>query len=181
MVRIWGLRLFLLMLSLSLVGCLRPLYGPGLSAEKKVPQKLSSVDIDITLAPETSAFLGHELRKFLRFQLTGGGEDRVLSRYRLHVNLSEVSTPALFDMHQGIATNVLLSATGDFSLVPLQGKENSLLSGKAATSVILYQNPQGFANVREARDAHIRVARMLADQIYYRLVTYFSRHSEVGE
>ena len=69
-----------------------------------------------------------------------------------------------------------------YKLEPMMG-EIPPFSGKATTSVIMNQNIQGFANLREERDAHGRVARTLADQIYYRLALYFAGHpsSSKGE
>ncbi len=96
-----------------------------------------------------------------------------MKTHRLTVALSEIATPALFNMQQGIATNLLLTATADFKFQSLTGDASSL-SGKATTSIIMNQNPQGFANVREDRDSHARVARTLADQIYYRLAMYLA-------
>jgi hypothetical protein len=173
MLRVWSLRFLFIGLTFSLTGCFRPLYGPSPSVDKDVRQSLKAVNITVLTSPETSNFLKYEFEKGLRFTLTGGSNSSGAKTHRITAMLSETIMPALFNMQEGIATNLLLTATADFKLEPMAG-ETVLFSGKATTSVIMNQNIQGFANLREERDAHARVARTLADQIYYRLALYFA-------
>jgi hypothetical protein len=140
-----------------------------------VRESFRAVIVDVSALREISSdFLKYEFRNALRFDLAGGQEAVGPKTHRLTILLGQTTMPALFDIKQGIATNLLLTATAEFKLETLTGDPISF-SGRATTSVIMSQNPQGFANLREERDAHARVARTLADQIYYRLAMYFSK------
>ncbi|MGH6849769.1 MAG: LPS assembly lipoprotein LptE, partial [Methylocella sp.] len=150
----------MLLMGLALSGCIQPLYGP-LSAGGDVASELQAIAVD----PIPNR-LGHYLGDELIFGLNGTGS-KVPPKYRLIVTVTEnVQTP-LLDTVSGYpsAANVVVNA--DYRLMPVGGTE-PVTKGQAAVAASYDRTSQRFSNLRAARDAEIRDAKRLADQIRIR-------------
>lgn len=158
-----------LALSLALTGCLRPLYGP-VAAGPDVAAELRAISVDPI--PDR---LGHYLGNELIFALNGTGST-VSPRYRLVVTVHEwVQTP-LIDTVSGrpSAGNLLVKAF--YQLIPAEG--GAPITQGTMTVVAGYDRTSiRYANLRAARDAEIRDARVLAEQIRTRLASAFAARS----
>jgi LPS-assembly lipoprotein len=150
-----------LLMALALSGCIQPLYGP-LSAGGDVAGELRAIAVE----PIPNR-LGHYLGDELIFALNGTGS-QVPPKYRLIVTVTEnVQTP-LIDTVSGYpsAANVVVNA--DYRLMPVGGTE-PITKGQATVVASYDRTSQRFANLRAARDAEIRDAKRLADQIRIRV------------
>jgi LPS-assembly lipoprotein len=148
-------------MGLALSGCLQPLYGP-LSAGGDVTGELQAIAVE----PIPNR-LGHYLGNELIFGLNGTGS-LVPPKYRLIVTVTEnVQTP-LIDTVSGYpsAANVVVNA--DYRLMPVGGTE-PITKGQATVVASYDRTSQRFSNLRAARDAEIRDAKTLADQIRTRI------------
>jgi LPS-assembly lipoprotein len=150
-----------LLMGLALSGCIQPLYGP-LSAGGDVAGELQAIAVE----PIPNR-LGHYLGDDLIFGFNGTGS-QVPPKYRLFVTVTEnVQTP-LLDTVSGYpsAANVVVNA--DYRLMPVGGTE-PVTKGQATVVASYDRTNQRFANLRAARDAEIRDAKTLADQIRIRV------------
>lgn len=154
------LRFSCLFAVLGIAGCFQPLYAP--TSGRDLQAELASISV----AP-ISDRIGHYLASELVFGLHGGGVD-VPARYKLVVTVRErVQTP-LVDTISGRASAATVLVDADYQLLPISGGE-SILRGVAFTAVTYDRSSQRFANIRAARDAEIRDAKTLADQIRTRI------------
>jgi LPS-assembly lipoprotein len=145
----------------ALSGCIQPLYG-SLGSGSDVAGEMQAIAVE----PIPNR-LGHYLGNDLIFALNGTGS-QVTPRYRLIVTLTEnVQTP-LFDTVSGYpsAANVVVNA--DYRLIPVAGGE-PVAKGQASALASYDRTSQRFADIRAARDAEIRDAKTLADQIRTRV------------
>ncbi|HEV7911930.1 MAG TPA: LPS assembly lipoprotein LptE [Methylocella sp.] len=150
-----------LLMCLPLSGCIQPLYGP-LSAGGDVARELQAIAVE----PIPNR-LGHYLGDDLIFGFNGTGS-QVPPKYRLFVTVTEnVQTP-LLDTVSGYpsAANVVVNA--DYRLMPVGGTE-PVTKGQAIVVASYDRTSQRFSNLRAARDAEIRDAKTLADQIRTRV------------
>jgi len=157
-------------LTLGLSGCLRPLYGEA--AGRSLQASLASIEIaPITgIAPAPySERLGHYLRQELTFDLDGSGAPVTAPKaYRLTIGVSTTNVAPTVDSGTGRADATTLSAIAVYALAPINGGV-PVTQGRALASASYDRSPQRFAIVRASRDAEIRLARTLAEQIRTRL------------
>ena len=145
---------------LGVSGCFQPLYAP--SGGRDVGSELAAISV----APIADR-LGHYLANELTFGFNGGGAE-VPAKYKLIIVLRErVQTP-LIDTVSGRATAATVMVDADYKLIPIAGGE-PLTQGTAFTAAAYDRSSQRFANIRAARDAEIRDAKSLADQIRTRI------------
>lgn len=149
--------------SLPLAGCVAPMYGafsatPGLQAE------LQAIEV-----AEIPGRIGHYVHNELIFAFNGSGSTPA-PRYRLIVNLRErVQTPIL-DTVTTRATSGTVLVDADYRLLTIP--DNVEVTKGAALGVASYDRfANRFANVRAARDAEIRDAKTIADNIRLRVST----------
>ncbi|ACB93880.1 LPS assembly lipoprotein LptE [Beijerinckia indica] len=152
--------------SLLLAGCLQPVYGP-LSAGGSVESELQAIQID-----PISDRLGHYLGNELIFNLNGTGS-HVPPKYRLKVVVFESVQTPLIDTVSGRASAATVVVNAIYILTPVGG-DVPITKGTATVTASYDRNSQRFANLRAARDAEIRDAKALADQIRLRLATAFA-------
>lgn len=152
-----------LLCALALAGCIEPLYGPNM-AGGPLASELQAIAVDPI--PDR---LGHYVRNELIFGLNGTGSD-VAPRYRLTVALKErVQTPIL-DTVTSRATSATVIVDADYKLVSVP--DNAVVASGVAFGVASYDRfSNRLANVRAARDAEIRDARVIAEQIRTRIAT----------
>jgi LPS-assembly lipoprotein len=149
------------LMGLTLSGCIQPLYGP-LSAGGDVAGELQAIAVE----PIPNR-LGHYLGNELIFGFNGTGS-RVPPKYRLIVTVTEYVQTPLIDTVSGYpsAANVVVNA--DYRLMPVGGTE-PITKGQATVVASYDRTSQRFSNLRAARDAEIRDAKTLADQIRIRV------------
>ena len=150
----------------SVAGCFRPLYGPTV-AGPRLQEVFASIRVEPIAAPPGQERVTHFLRSELVFDLDGSGQPTP-KVYKLNVAVAErVSTP-IVDAISGRAQSATLVANADYTLTTLDGTR-TITSGKATASASYDRSIQRFANVRAARDAEMRVAKLLSEQIRTRL------------
>ena len=149
------------LVGLALSGCIQPLYGP-LSAGRDVAGELQAIAVE----PIPNR-LGHYLGNELIFGFNGTGS-QVPPKYRLIVTVTENVQSPLLDTVSGYPTaaNVVVSAA--YRLIPTGGGE-PIAKGQATAVASYDRTSQRFSNLRAARDAEIRDAKTLADQIRTRV------------
>jgi len=152
-----------LALALSLGGCFQPLYSeaahPGLVADLQA----------IEVAPIKDR-IGHYLGDDLISSLNGTGSTPT-PKYRLTVTLTQKSQTPTVESQVNAANAATVIGTAKFSLVQLEGEkaDKVVFQGEATTAAVYDRTLQGFANLRAERDAEIRLARALADEISLRV------------
>jgi LPS-assembly lipoprotein len=145
------------LVAFALSGCIQPLYGP-LSAGGDVAGELQAIAID----PIPNR-LGHYLGDDLIFALNGTGS-HVPPKYRLTVTVLESSQTPLLDTVTGYPTAASVVVNADYMLLPVQGGA-PITKGHVTALASYDRTSQRFADIRAARDAEIRNAKTLADQI----------------
>jgi LPS-assembly lipoprotein len=157
-----------LALALSLGGCFQPLYSeaahPGLVADLQA----------IEVAPIKDR-IGHYLGDDLISSFNGTGSTPA-PKYRLTVTVAQsIQTPTV-ESQINAANSATVVGTAKFSLVQLDGEkaDTVVFQGVATTAAVYDRTLQGFANLRAERDAEIRLARALADEISLRVAAALS-------
>jgi LPS-assembly lipoprotein len=155
-------------LALDLSACFRPLYGPTASGEP-MAALLASVQVDEISMAQGQERIGHYLRSELIFDLDGSGQPST-KRYRLKMQGSETVQTPIVSSQTGRAEAGTIIANVKYSLENLDGTK--IISEGVATSTATYdRSVQRFASLRAARDAEIRLARVLAEQIKTRIAS----------
>jgi LPS-assembly lipoprotein len=152
-------------LTLALAGCYEPLYG-GV-AGGQLQSDLAAIKIDPI--PDR---LGHYLGNELSFALNGTGST-VAPKYRLVITPVERVNSPVIDTISGRATAGTIVVDAEYRLMPIAGGD-PLAQGVAFTAASYDRTSQRFANIRAARDAEIRDAKALSDQIRTRLAAALS-------
>ena len=161
-------------LSLGLSACFKPLYGPTASGES-LQTVLASIDVPEIEWPDNQAVMGHYLRSELVYALNGSGSDTP-KRYVLRMALSRSLSTPIVDTETGRASSAIVGGTLSYTLTSLDG--NTVYTRGTATSTTSYDRyQQRFATVRAQRDAEIRLAKVLAEQVKTRLAATLSAGS----
>ena len=153
-------------LTLSVSACFRPLYGPTASGES-LQTVLASIDVPELKWPDTQARIGHYLRSELVYALNGSGSN-VPKRYKLDLALTQTLTTPIVDTETGRAQSATIGGTLTYALTSPDGS-TVYEKGTAVSSASYDRSEQRFASIRAARDAEIRLARVLAEQVRTRL------------
>ncbi|MGQ0443684.1 MAG: LPS assembly lipoprotein LptE [Beijerinckiaceae bacterium] len=148
-------------MSSALSGCFQPLYGP-LGSGGDVASELQAIAVE-----PIHNRLGHYLGNELIFGFNGTGS-QVPAKYRLFVTETEYGQNPLLDTVSGYpsAANVVVNA--DYRLM-LAGGGEPIAKGKATVVASYDRTSQRFSNLRAARNAEIRDAKRLADEIRIRV------------
>ncbi len=147
-------------LTLTLSGCFQPMYGGFEGGHLR--EELSAIKID-----PISDRLGHYLQNELIFSFNGSGST-VPPKYRLAIELTEGNQTPLVDIISGRATAGTVVVSANYTLTNMSdGKV--ITKGSAVTAASYDRTGQRFADVRANRDAEIRDAKSLADQIQTRI------------
>ena len=158
-------------LALPLSACFRPLYGPTASGES-MAALLAAIQVDEIAMAQGQERIGHYLRSELIFDLDGSGQPSA-KRYRLKMQGSEILQTPIVSSQTGRAEAGTIVANVTFSLEDLSGTK--IITDGVATSTATYdRSVQRFASQRAARDAEIRLAKVLADQIKTRIASVLS-------
>ncbi|MGL4811291.1 MAG: LPS assembly lipoprotein LptE [Beijerinckiaceae bacterium] len=152
--------------ALGVSGCLRPLYGPT-AGGRDLPGELAAIDVK-----EIPDRVGHYLRSELIFMLDGSGEPKP-KKYLVEIKPTVTQTTAVVDSVSARADAASLIGTATYTLTPIGGGA-AITSGTATMTTTYDRTAQRFGNVRAARDAEIRLAKALAEQIRNRLASVLS-------
>jgi LPS-assembly lipoprotein len=156
-----------LLLALGLAACFRPLYGPTASGER-LDSVLAAIEVaKVDAASPSSERFSHYLRSELVYDLNGSGQ-AAAKRYKLALAFDQRFESPVVDTATGRAQAAILTGNVTYTLTTLDGSK-VLTAGKATASASYDRSPQRFATVRAARDADIRLAKVLSEQIRTRL------------
>jgi LPS-assembly lipoprotein len=161
--------IFALALAAPLAGCIQPLYGPNLDGTSNAAE-LRAVEVD-----EIPERIGHYVRNELIYGFNGTGA-QVTPRYRLKVKLSErVQTP-IYNTTTSFSTSATVVVDANYSLMTLP--DNVEIAKGVAQALASYDRfTARFTNIRAARDAEIRDAKVIADSIRTRIaIDMATRH-----
>ena len=117
--------------------------------------------------------MGQVVRNHLLYRLTPLGEP-VFAEYRFIVSL-RVAKEALAIARDDSATRFNVSLQADYNLVHVRSG-NSVLQGEARSVAAYNVVSSDYANVVTERDAELRAARELSDEIKTRLSVYLSQN-----
>jgi LPS-assembly lipoprotein len=159
-------------LALGLSACLRPLYGPTTSGAS-LQTVLASIDVPEIRWPDEQALIGHKIRSELIYDLNGSGSDTP-KQYVLKLSLTEQLTATIVDSVTGRAQSATLIGHLTYTLTNRDGSK-VITKGEATGQASYDRFKQRFATVRSARDAEIRLAKVLAEQVKTRLAATLSQ------
>jgi len=147
-------------LAATTAGCFQPLYGEA--AHPGLVQAMHEVEV----APIPDR-IGHYLADDLITRMNGTGQT-LKPKYRLKINLSKsLQTPTIESQIQ-MADSATVTGTAVFTLVRIDG-EKAIYSGSATSSAVYDRTLQSYADLRADRDAELRIAKSLADEIELRV------------
>ena len=150
----------ILLAALSAGGCFQPLYGeaahPGLTAD------LRAIAVE-PIKDRIGHYLGNDLIADLNG--TGAAPD---PKYRLTVTTTLGSTTPTVSSQIGVANAATVTGTANYTLTPAGGGD-AIVTGSATSVAVYDRTEERFANLRAERDAEIRLAKSLADEIELRL------------
>ncbi len=156
------------LLVMGLSACFRPLYGPTASGEP-MGALLAAIQVDDVVTSQGQERLGHYLRSELIFDLDGSGRPAP-KRYRLKLQGSETVQTPIVSTQTGRAEAGTLVGSVRYSLESLDG--GRVITDGVATATATYdRSVQRFASQRAARDAEIRLAKVLSEQIKTRIAS----------
>jgi LPS-assembly lipoprotein len=123
--------------------------------------------VEPVAAPSGQERITHYLRSELVYDLDGSGQPRP-KQYKLTIGVAQELATPIVDSISGRAQVANLTARASYTLTTLDGSRK-LADGVATASASYDRNVQRFATVRAARDAEMRVAKLLSEQIKTRL------------
>ena len=149
-----------LALACGLAGCFQPLYSE--SAHPGLVEDLRAIEV----APIKDR-LGHYLADNLTTDLNGTGQTPP-PKYRLTVTVTTVSSTPTVSSLTNVATSATMSAQAHYTLNKVDGGAQ-VLTGVADANASYDRSQQRYNDLRAARDAEIRLARSLSQEISLRL------------
>jgi LPS-assembly lipoprotein len=153
-----------LALALSLSGCFTPMYA-GLHGQLGTEMQAIAVDP----IPDR---LGNALRDELITDLNGTGSHPT-PKYRLAITTKERVQSALVDIVTKRATAATVVIDIDFVLTPSGGGQ-PIATGTVTSAATYDRSEQRYANLRAARDAELRNAKTIADELTTRIAAALS-------
>lgn len=146
-----------------LVGCLQPVYAPSADVDRRAA--LQAVKVEAV-----QGRMGYYLTQELRFLLNGSGEP-IQPKYRVMVEFMTAPGTPLIDTVSGRASSNSLYTRAYYTVMPVGADSTTkpIAQGFVFSLADYDRLSNRFANVRAARDAEIRNAKALAEQIRSRL------------
>ena len=165
-----------LMIAALAGGCFQPLYGEQSPTGGPVLRdQLSAVDVMQIQAPKGTdeARLAVEIRNALLFDFTGGGYGAPPT-HRLKIAIASTRASIIVDVHTSRPDVENYGINATYSLTEI-GTGKVVVTGQtfARVSYDIPGQEQRFARVRGLRDAELRAAKVVADNIRSRLASYF--------
>lgn len=149
--------------ALPLAGCLTPLYGPT-AGGGSLEQALRAVQVEPVSVSPDGEVLGHHLRQELVFALDGTGRATTQGQkaFSLATSATVATAAPIVDAATLRAKISTLRGTAVYRLVRIDG--GGVVDSGSVQGAVTYENTiQRFAAVRAAREAQIRLAKLLAD------------------
>jgi len=157
-------------------GCFQPLYGEQSPMGGPVLRdQLSAVDIMQIEAPKGSdeARIAVEVRNALLYDFTGGGY-AAPPTHRLKIAMASTRASIIVDVNTSRPDIESYGINASYSLTEI-ATAKVVVTGQtfARVSYDIPGQEQRYARVRGLRDAELRAARVVADNIRLRLSSYF--------
>lgn len=157
--------------SLGLAGCLQPLYGSA--TYSSVQPTLANVKV-----AEIQGHIGYQLQSELQFQLNNGTPP-AQPEYVLTVRPSGTPGAVIVDSLASRPQTMTYPVQANYTLV--SSKDGKVLSTATAKTTVSYdRDPQRYATIRAERDAEIRAAKLLAEQIKVRIISDLAKSANGG-
>ena len=157
-------------------GCFQPLYGEQSPTGGPVlREQLSAVDILQIAAPKGTdeARIAVEIRDALLYDFTGGGY-AAPPTHRLKITIASTRVSIIVDVNTSRPDVENYGLNSSYTLTEIAtGKIVVTGTTFARVSYDIPGQEQRFARVRGLRDAELRAAKVIADNIRSRLVSYF--------
>jgi LPS-assembly lipoprotein len=147
-------------LASGLAGCFQPLYSEA--AHPGLVEDLRAIEV----APIKDR-IGHYLADNLTTELNGTGQTPT-PKYRLTVTVSVAGTTPTVSALTNVATSATVTGDARFTLNKIDGGAE-VLAGSATAAAAYDRSQQRYNDLRAARDAEIRLARSLSQEISLRL------------
>ena len=144
----------------ALAGCFQPLYSE--TAHPGLVEDLRAIEV----VPIKDR-IGHYLGDNLITELNGTGQTPP-PKYRLTVTVTIASSTPTVSSLTNVATSATMSAQARFTLNKVDGGAQ-VLTGVADANATYDRSQQRYNDLRAARDAEIRLARSLSQEISLRL------------
>jgi LPS-assembly lipoprotein len=146
----------------GLAGCFQPLYSE--SAHPGLVEDLRAIEV----APIKDR-IGHYLADDLASDLNGTGQSPP-PKYRLTVTVTTGAGTPTVNSELNVATSATLTGEANYTLIKVDGGAQVVKSN--ATAAAAYDRTQDrYADLRAQRDAEIRIARALSQEISLRLAS----------
>jgi LPS-assembly lipoprotein len=152
----------------GLTGCLQPLYGEA--AHPGIVDDVRAIEV----APIKDR-IGHYLANDLVTDLNGTGETPP-PKYRLTVTVVLSTRTPTVNSEINVASSATLSGEATFTLNKVEGNAE-VLKGSAIAAAAYDRTTQRYNDLRAARDAEIRLARTLSDEISLRVASALAAKS----
>lgn len=149
-----------LLMAVGLGGCFQPLYGEA--AHPGLVDDLRAVEV----APIKDR-IGHYLGDDLVSNLNGSGETPA-AKYRLVISVAQSAQTPTVESQINAADAATVIGKATFTLTKIDGG-TVIYKGDATSAAVYDRTLDSFANLRASRDAEIRIARALADEIELRV------------
>jgi LPS-assembly lipoprotein len=149
-----------LTLSGALAGCFQPLYSEA--AHPGLVEDLRAIEVE-----PIKDRIGHYLADNLTTDLNGTGQTPP-PKYMLTVTVTTASSTPTVNSLINVATSATLTGEAHFTLNKFDGGAQ-VLTGVANANATYDRSQERYADLRAARDAEIRLARSLSEEISLRL------------
>jgi LPS-assembly lipoprotein len=156
-------------LAAGLSGCFQPLYGEA--AHPGLVDDLRAIEV----AP-IPARVGHYLAEDLIADLNGTGQTVSPPKYRLVVTISLATQTPTVNSEINVASSATMTGDASYTLIKVDGGKE-VLKGTATEAAAYDRTTQRYADLRAARDAEIRLARVLSQTISLRIATALAAKS----
>ena len=144
----------------ALAGCFQPLYGEA--AHPGLVEDLRAIEVE-----PIKDRIGHYLADNLTTDLNGTGQTPT-PKYKLTVTVSIATATPTVSSLTNVATSATMTADAKYTLNKADGGAQ-VLTDVASANASYDRSQQRYNDLRASRDAEIRLARSLADEISLRL------------
>jgi LPS-assembly lipoprotein len=149
-----------LVLASGLAGCFQPLYSEA--AHPGLVEDLRAIEVE-----PIKDRIGHYLADNLTTDLNGTGQTPT-PKYKLTVTVSTASMTPTVSSLTNVATSATMTGEAHYTLNKADGGAQ-VLTGVANAAAAYDRSQQRYNDLRAARDAEIRLARALSQDISTRL------------
>jgi LPS-assembly lipoprotein len=152
----------------GLAGCFQPLYSEA--AHPGLVEDLRAIEVQ-----PIKDRVGHYLTQNLIADLNGTGETPP-PKYHLTVTISLGTQTPTVNSEINVASSATLTGDATYTLTKVDGGAE-VLKGNASAAAAYDRTTQRYADLRDARDAEIRIARALSSEISLRLASALAAKS----